>query len=63
MDRKCLLQIFLVEFEENLHGSAKAGCLDFPPKSALVATYTVHDSTDISEVLLKLLFEDLDATC
>jgi hypothetical protein len=54
-DGRCLLQIFLVEFEKNLHGSAKAGRLDFPPKSALVTAYTVHDSTDVSEVLLKFL--------
>lgn len=51
-----ILQIFLVELKKNLQGGTKAGCLDLAPQSALVAANTVHNSTDISEVLLEFLF-------
>lgn len=56
---RSLLQVFLIEFEEDLQSGTKAGRLDFPPKSALVASHTVHDPTNVSKVLLELLFQDL----
>ena len=57
--KKHLLQILLIKFKKDLQSGTKAGRLDFPPESALVASYTVHNSTDISKVLLELFFQDL----
>ena len=54
-----LLQVFLIEFKKDLQSGTKAGRLDFPPKSALVASHTVHNPTNVSKALFKLLFQDL----
>jgi hypothetical protein len=54
--KELLLQVFLVELEKDLHSGTEAGRLDFPPKSALVASHTVHNPTNVSEVLFELLF-------
>ena len=57
--KSVLLQVFLIELKKNLHSGTEAGRLDFPPKSAFVASYTVHNPANISEVLFELLFQNL----
>ncbi len=52
----------LVELEEDLESGADAGRLDFTPEAAFVTADAVHDSGDVTEVLLEFFFEDLNGT-
>ena len=54
-----VLQSLLVKFEENLEGSCDTSSLHFAPEPAFIAADTVHDASDVAEVVLELRLENV----
>lgn len=47
----------VVELEQNLEGSAVAGCLELAPETALVTANTVHQTANVAEAVTEVLLQ------
>ena len=55
-----ILKGFLVQFKKYLQCGTYTGRLNLAPETTLVTAYTVHDTSDVAEVSLEFLLQDLE---
>lgn len=54
-----VLKGFLIDFEEDLQSGGNSRGLDLAPETTFVTSDTIHNTTDVSEVLFELLLDNL----